>query len=60
MVHAASEFTYELEERFIRYARIDTQSDEKSTTSPGTEKQYELLRLLVDELTSSGAHTMSR
>jgi len=56
MVHAASEFTYELEERFIRYARIDTQSDEKSTTSPSTEKQYELLRLLVDELTSSGAH----
>jgi tripeptide aminopeptidase len=43
MVHAASEFTYELEERFISYARIDTQSDEKSTTSPGTEKQYELL-----------------
>ena len=56
MVHAASEFTYELEERFVRYARIDTQSDEKSTTSPSTEKPYELLRLLVDELTSNGAH----
>jgi tripeptide aminopeptidase len=51
----ASEFTRELEERFIRYARIDTQSDEKSTTSPSTEKQYDLLRLLVDELTSIGA-----
>jgi tripeptide aminopeptidase len=54
-VHAASKFTHELEERFIRYARIDTQSDEKSSTSPSTEKQYELLRLLVDELTSRGA-----
>src|SRR5215470_16128164 len=51
----ASEFTREVEERFIRYARMDTQSDEKSTTSPSTEKQYDLLRLLVDELTSIGA-----
>ncbi|HTM36610.1 MAG TPA: peptidase T [Terriglobales bacterium] len=54
-VHLTSAFARELEERFIRYARIDTQSDEKSTTSPSTEKQYELLRLLVNELASSGA-----
>jgi tripeptide aminopeptidase len=53
--HAGSEFTREVEERFIRYARIDTQSDEKSTTSPSTEKQYDLLRMLVDELKSIGA-----
>ncbi len=52
---AASEFDREIEERFIRYARIDTQSDEKSSTSPSTQKQYDLLRLLVDELTSIGA-----
>jgi tripeptide aminopeptidase len=52
---AASEFAREVEERFIRYARIDTQSDDKSTTSPSTEKQYQLLRLLVDELKSIGA-----
>ena len=51
----SSEFDRELEERFVRYARIDTQSDEKSTTSPSTEKQFDLLRLLVDELTSIGA-----
>jgi tripeptide aminopeptidase len=50
-----SEFAREVEDRFIRYARIDTQSDEKSTTSPSTEKQYDLLRLLVDELKSMGA-----
>ena len=54
-VHLTSAFARELEERFIRYARIDTQSDEKSSTSPSTEKQYELLRLLVNELKSSGA-----
>jgi len=45
----------ELEERLVRYARIDTQSDERSTTSPSTSKQYDLLRMLVDELTEIGA-----
>ena len=48
-------FDGELEERFIRYARIDTQSDEASTTSPSTEKQLDLLRLLADELKAIGA-----
>ncbi len=41
-------------ERFLRYVRIDTQSDEKSTTYPSTEKQFDLLRPLVDELKSIG------
>jgi tripeptide aminopeptidase len=45
----------EIEERFTRYARIDTQSDEKSASSPSTEKQYDLLNLLVTELKSVGA-----
>jgi tripeptide aminopeptidase len=48
-------FDRELEERFIRYARIDTQSDEASSTSPSTETQYDLLRLLADELRAIGA-----
>ncbi|HEX7893592.1 MAG TPA: peptidase T [Terriglobales bacterium] len=50
MEKSKSAFDRELEERFVRYARIDTQSDEKSATSPSTEKQYELLNLLVTEL----------
>lgn len=50
-----SEFDHEVEERLLRYARIDTESDEKSTTSPSTARQYDLLRLLVDELQSIGA-----
>ena len=45
----------ELEERLVRYARIDTQSDESSTTSPSTEIQLGLQRLLVDELRALGA-----
>lgn len=52
-------FVSELKERFVRYARIDTQSDEKSTTSPSTAKQYDLLRLLTDELIDIGAHEIT-
>jgi tripeptide aminopeptidase len=48
-------FDRELEERFLRYVGIDTQSDEKSATSPSTAKQYQLLELLVEELKAFGA-----
>src|SRR5262245_48726589 len=51
----ASAFDSELEDRLVRYARIDTQSDEASTTSPSTSKQYDLLRLLAEELREIGA-----
>jgi tripeptide aminopeptidase len=51
-----STFDAELEERLVRYVRIDTQSDEDSTTTPSTERQFDLLRLLQDELESIGAH----
>lgn len=37
-------------ERFIRYAKIDTQADENTGTTPSTEKQKNLGRLLVKEL----------
>ena len=45
----------ELEQRLLRYVRIDTQSEEGSTTCPSTERQYDLLRLLENELRSIGA-----
>ena len=48
-------FTSELEERFVRYASIDTESDEMSGSTPSTEKQYDLLKLLAEELKSLGA-----
>lgn len=41
-------------ERFLRYVRIDTQSDEQSDTFPSTEKQKDLSRLLVEELKAMG------
>ena len=41
-------------ERFLKYVRIDTQSDPESTSSPSTEKQKNLARLLTDELRELG------
>ena len=41
-------------DRFLRYVRYDTQSDERSPTSPSTAKQLVLLRALVDELRAIG------
>ena len=49
-----SDFVEELLQRLDRYVRIDTQSDASSPTSPSTAKQYELLNLLVAELTELG------
>lgn len=43
-----------LVERFLRYVKIDTQSDHKSGTHPSTEKQKDLSRLLVKELKEIG------
>ncbi len=41
-------------DRFLRYARIDTQADETSTTYPSTAKQLTLSRLLADECRALG------
>jgi tripeptide aminopeptidase len=49
------DFDHELEERLVRYAAIDTQSDEKSSSSPSTKCQFDLLNLLVEELKAIGA-----
>jgi tripeptide aminopeptidase len=50
----AAELAEEAASRFLRYVRIDTQSDEESETYPSTEKQLVLLRLLRDELEQTG------
>lgn len=44
----------ELIERLTTYAKIDTQSDEKSDTIPSTPGQLNLAKLLVDELKEIG------
>jgi tripeptide aminopeptidase len=41
-------------ERFLRYVVIDTQSKEESESYPSTQKQYDLLNLLVQELKDLG------
>lgn len=41
-------------ERFMRYVQIDTQSDPASTTFPSTSKQFDLSKLLVQELLALG------
>jgi len=40
--------------RFLNYVSIDTQSDENSGTTPSSEKQFDLLRILHDELKTLG------
>jgi tripeptide aminopeptidase len=53
-VTLAAQLAEDAAERFLRYVRIDTQSDEDSEVYPSTEKQLDLLRLLVDELKEAG------
>lgn len=49
------EFLKEIEERFLRYVQIDTQSAEDSAETPSTAKQLDLLRMLEGELKALGA-----
>lgn len=49
----------DLLERFLRYVRIDTQSDETSGTYPSTAKQLELSRLLAAEARHLGMQNVS-
>lgn len=43
-----------LKERFLRYVQIDTEADPFSDSSPSSEKQKNLSRLLVEELHDMG------
>ena len=52
-------FASELEERLLRYVKIDTQADASSPSSPSTEKQYDLLRPLAAELKELGAQDVT-
>ncbi|MBZ8172128.1 peptidase T [Staphylococcus cohnii] len=44
-------------ERLTRYVKIDTQSNPHSNSTPSTNKQWDLLNLLNDELTDLGLET---
>ncbi|MFI5203492.1 MAG: peptidase T [Flavobacteriales bacterium] len=47
-------YSYTVLDRFLRYVKIDTQSDPSSTTVPSTAKQKNLGVLLVQELKEMG------
>ncbi|HEX3865197.1 MAG TPA: hypothetical protein VHV78_00540, partial [Gemmatimonadaceae bacterium] len=42
-------------DRFLRYVRIDTQSQEDQSATPSTAKQWTLANMLADELRGLGA-----
>lgn len=46
-------------ERFIRYARINSQSDTKSNTCPSTSGQMDLARILLEDLLEIGCTEVS-
>ncbi len=41
-------------ERFLKYVKIDTQSDDNSETFPSTQKQFDLAKVLLQELKDLG------
>jgi len=45
--------------RFISYVKIDTESDPNSTSTPSTEKQWDLANKLTEELKSIGMEEVS-
>lgn len=45
---------YSVEERFVRYAQVDTTADPNSPTFPSSEKQKNLSLILVEELKAIG------
>ena len=47
-------YNYSVADRFLKYVRIDTQSDPLSDTFPSTAKQKVLAKLLVEELQEMG------
>jgi tripeptide aminopeptidase len=47
-------YNYTVTDRFLRYVKIDTQSDPNSTTIPSTAKQKNLSKVLVQELIAMG------
>ena len=49
----------QIKERFLRYVKIDTQSDPESESTPSTEKQWKLARLLAKELEEIGMEEVS-
>lgn len=54
MLSRTGNINFSVSERFLRYVKIDTQSDPYSTSFPSTEKQKDLAKILVQELLDLG------
>ncbi|SCZ77633.1 peptidase T [Acidaminobacter hydrogenoformans] len=46
-------------ERFLRYVKIDTASDQHSNTTPSTRKQFDLAKILFEEMKAMGLDSVS-
>jgi tripeptide aminopeptidase len=53
-MNVKSLLSFTVTDRFLRYVTIDTQSDPASESTPSTEKQKDLGKLLVNELLEMG------
>lgn len=47
-------YSYSVEERFLRYVQVDTQSDPESASFPSSSKQKDLAKILFEELQHIG------
>ena len=53
-MESLKKYSFTVLDRFLKYVTIDTQSDPDSQSHPSTEKQKNLGRILVKELTEMG------
>jgi tripeptide aminopeptidase len=49
----------DIQERFIKYVTVDTQSDPNNEAFPSTEKQWNLAKILFEDLKSIGLHDIT-
>ena len=54
-----SQFYDQVKERFIRYAKVDTQSQNGAATVPSTEKQWDLAHMLEEEMKNIGLQNVT-
>lgn len=52
-------FDAALQERMVRYARIDSQADDRSSSKPSTPGQWQMLREVENELRAMGARDVT-
>src|SRR5574340_257810 len=54
LINPEVDLSYSVVDRFVRYVKVFTQSASDSSTHPSTARQFDLARVLVDELKEIG------